>query len=92
MEKFNGIFWCSIGGGIINFIGHGNAAHWNRSIGQRLGHGDDIGAHIEFLGGKWGSHTAKAGDDLIKYQQQSMLVTNLADFFQIANWRNQCSG
>ena len=34
-----------------------------------LGHGDDVGAHIEFLCGKWGSHPAKAGDDLIKNQQ-----------------------
>ena len=92
MEKFNGIFGRSIGDGVIDFISHGNAAHWNRSIGQCLGHGDDIGAHIEFLGGKRGSHTAKAGDDLIKYQQQSMLIANLADFFQIANWRNQSSG
>ena len=89
MEKFNRIFWRSIGDRVVDLICHSHTAHGNSPIGQGFRHGDDIWFDVEFLRGKSGAHAAKAGDDLVKHQQKSMFRTNFADFFQIANWRDQ---
>ena len=91
MEKLDSIIRCRIGDGIIDFVCNGDTTHWNGTIRQCLCHGDDVGLDVEFLCCERGTHAAKAGDDLVKYQNQAMLVTDFTHLFEITNRRYQCT-
>ena len=92
MKEFDGIFRCGIRHGVINLVCHRNTAHRNGTIGQRLCHGDDVRLDVEFLRGKWCAHAPEPGDHLVKHQQHAVLVTDFADFLEIADRRNQRTG
>ena len=70
MEELDGIFRRSIGDGVINLILHGNTAHRNGPIGQRLGHGGDIRDDIKFL--RRVSPYGRSNDDLIQISRMPL--------------------
>ena len=85
MEKFNRIFRCGIGDGVIDFIGNSHTSHWNGPVCQCLCHGDNVWFDIEFLRRKRCPHATKAGDNLVKHQQKSSVLCKFRGFFQITN-------
>ena len=92
VEEFDGTFRRGVGHRVVDLVGHRDGTHRDRAVGDRLGHGDDVRLHIELLRRERGAHTAETGDHLVEDQQHAVLVTNLADLFQIADRRHQRAG
>ena len=92
MEKLDGIGWRCVIDGVVDLISYGNTPHRNGSVGQCLCHSDDVWFDIEFMRCKGCSHSAKAGNHLIKHKQQAMFVTDFPNLLEISDWRNQRTG
>ena len=92
VEELDGTFRRGVGHRVVNLVGHGDGPHRDCAIGDCLGQGDDVRLHIEFLRRERCTHAAETGDHLVKDQQHAVLVTDLANFLQIADWRNKRAG
>ena len=74
--------------GVVDLLVDRHCAHRNRAVGQGLGHGDEVGPDLETLRRKPLPGTAEAGDDFIEYQQDCVLVANLAQALEVAGRRH----
>ncbi len=92
MEKLNRIFRRGIGDSLVNMIFDSHSAHRNSAICKCFCHGDNIRGNAKTFRSKWLTCSAKPCDYLIKYQQNFMLITYLAQTFQIANRRHNRTG
>ena len=64
-----------------------HGAHRDGSVGQALGRGHEIGRHGECQGGERFADAAEARDDFVEYQQDVMLVADLAQPLEVAHGR-----
>ena len=77
---------------IMNFILHDHRTHRYHAIGQTFGSGDNVRRHAIIVRGKITTHAAKTSNHFIKYQQNTMLGTYIAQPLQIPLWRYQHPG
>ena len=75
--------------GIVDPLLHDHPAHRHGAAGNALGEGDEIGRDAEILARKRLAQAAEAGNHLVEYQQDAVLVANLAQALQIALRRDQ---
>ena len=82
MEKLNGV----IGGtrvhhGVVNEVTADHTAQGNDAIGHALGKVEHVGHHAVIVSAEVGTHAAKASNDLVKNEQDAVLVANFAQAF-----------
>ena len=78
--------------GIIDVIPDRNRPHGHGGIGQPLRHGHDIGRDTQAFRAEIGAEAAKAGDDLIKNQQNAVLGADITQPLEVAHRRHQHAG
>ena len=91
MKEFDGVIGALFGGlqhRIVNVVATNHATQWDHTIGYALGEIKHVRNHAIKIRTKIGSHAAKAGNDLIEYQQDAVLVANFAKSFEIAFGRH----
>jgi hypothetical protein len=80
-------------GGILDGLEHvflrDDSTAGGGSVGETLGTGDHIGGNVKLDGGKGTAESAEAGDDLVKDQQDVVLVADLSDALQVAHGRRE---
>ena len=69
---------------VVNEVATDHAAQRNDAVGHRLGKVQHVGHHAVIVGAKVHAQAAKTGDDLVKNQQDAVLVANLAQALHIA--------
>ena len=78
--------------GVVNVFAGQHCAHGLHAVGDLLGHVHDVGRHAKVLGAGVSPQAAKAGDDLVKNQQDVVGGANLAQALQVALGRNHHAG
>ena len=71
---------------------HCHRTHGNRSIGEALGHGDDIGRDPPGSARGGSAHTAICSDDLVKDKDDAMPGADIAQPLQVTDRRYQHAG
>ena len=74
--------------GVVDFLFGNDCTQRLRAVGYLLGHIHDVGRHAKRGRTGVGTHTAKAGDDLVKNQQDVVGSANLAQALQVAHRRH----
>ena len=69
--------------GVVDPAPEGHRTHGDGPVGERLGHGDDVGGHSERLGGESAPGATKACYDLIENQQDPAGGGDLGQAFQV---------
>ena len=69
---------------VVQMASANHATERDHAIGHALGEVQHIGHDAKIVCGKVGAQAAKTGDDLVKNQQNAVLVANLAQTLQIA--------
>ena len=70
--------------GVVDFAADRDRAGGNGGVADAFRHGDQVGLHAEEFAGRVGAQAAKAGDDFVENQQDAVLFSDGAQFFQIA--------
>ena len=74
--------------GVVDVFAGQHRAQRLRAVGDLLGHVHDVGCDAKGLGAGVSAHAAKAGDDLIKNQQDVVGGADLAQALQVAHRRH----
>src|SRR2546426_11969475 len=74
---------------IVNALADRNRAHRLRAVGEALGHGHDVGRDAEALRRERLARAAEAADHLVEYEQDAVLVADLAYALQVALGRHK---
>ncbi|CAM2153920.1 hypothetical protein PT2222_20340 [Paraburkholderia tropica] len=77
---------------VVDVIRHSDGRHRHGAVGDRLGHGDEIGRHAETLRRERFAGAPEAADHLVEYQQNAVRRADFAQPFEIAFGRNQHAG
>ena len=89
MEKLDGMLGrVGVHHRVVDEVAADHATQRDHAIGHRFGKVQHVGHHAVIVGAKVHAQTAKAGDDLVKNQQDAVLVANLAQALHIALWRD----
>ena len=88
MEKFDGALRPGHEG-IVDFVLRQHCAHRHRAARQSFGGRHQVGGDAESAGAEGVARSAKTTDNLVEYQQDAMLVTNIPNALQVSLWRNQ---
>ena len=91
MKQLDGVIG-SVHEGVVNMLAHQHRTHRYGSIGQPFGERHDIGDDAEAFGGEAVTEAAEAGDDLIEYQQNAVLIADFAQALEIALGRQNDAG
>ena len=78
--------------GVVNLLLYHHATQRLRAVGDLLGKVQDVRRHAKGLGTGPGTAAAKAGNDLVKNQQNVVRCANLAQALQVAHRRNDHAG
>ncbi len=70
--------------GVVDLAGCNHRPHWNGTVGDLLGKVHDVRGDAKVLGAGPAAEATKTGDDLVKNQQNVMLVANFAQTLQVA--------
>ena len=70
--------------GVVNAVRANHAAQRNHAVGHALGKVQHVGHHAVKVSAKVAAQPAKAGDHLVKNQQNAVLVANLAQPLDVA--------
>ena len=70
--------------GVVDFLARHHRTQRLHTVGDLLGDVDDVGCDAKGLGPRPGAHAAKAGDDLVKDQQNVVRGADLAQALQVA--------
>ncbi|RMM87034.1 ATP-dependent Clp protease ATP-binding subunit [Pseudomonas savastanoi pv. glycinea] len=91
--EFDGVFrrWL-IHEGLIDLAAGDHCAHGDRAIGDLLGDTHQVRRDTETVRTKHRACTAEAGNDFVEYQQDIVLITNLAQTLEIALRWNDHAG
>ena len=79
VEKFDrvlGAVGVGLHHGVKNAVGADHATQWNHAVGHAFGKVQHVGHHAVVVGAKVAAQATKAGDDLVKNQQDAVLVAN----------------
>ena len=74
--------------GVVNVFAGQHRAQRLGAIGDLLGHVHDVGCDAKGFGAGVGPHAAKAGDDLVKNQQDVVGGADVAQALQVAHRRH----
>ena len=77
---------------LVDAVRADHAAQRNHTVGDALGEVQHVGHHAIEIGAKGRAQAAKAGDDLVKDQQDAVLVANLAQALQVSLGRDVPAG
>ena len=84
MEKLHRMVGCvgvRLHHGVINPVGANHAAQGKHTIGDAFGKVQHVRLHAVEIRAKVGAHAAKAGNNLVKNQQNAVLVANFPQPF-----------
>ncbi len=91
VEELDALGRAGLGDRVVDLLLRRDGAQRLRAVGDRLGHRHQVRGHAERLRAEVGAHPAPAGDDLVEYQQDAVLVADLADAVQVALGRRQAA-
>ena len=74
--------WCS------QSIAHDDSAEWGITTRDTLGKSDHVGLILKSLASEPIAETTKTTNHFIRDQQDSVLVTDLANALPVPGWRN----
>ena len=80
-----------LGDGLVDAVPDGHRPHGLGPVGERLGHGHDVGNDAEGLGGEGMAQASEAADHLVEDEQNSVLVADLAEPLEIPLGRHQAA-
>ena len=78
--------------GVVDTVATDHAAQRNHAVGHALGKVQHVGHNAVIVGAEVGAHAAKACDDLVKNQQDAVLVADLAQALEVALRRQVPAG
>ena len=73
--------------GVVDRVTNQYGTHGDNAVGQSLGCRDDVRRYFETLCAETVAKATECRDDLVENKQDSVLVTDLPQSFQIARWR-----
>ena len=77
---------------VVDVLAHRHRAHRLRAVGERLGHGEDVGRDIERLGSEIVPGAAQPVDHLVEHQQDAVVRAQFTHAFEVADRRGQAAG
>ena len=95
VKKLDGVLGAAGTGGhhaVVNAVATNHAAQRNHTVGHALGEVQHVGHNAVIVGAEVGAHAAKAGDHLVKNQQNAVLVADLTKTLQVALRRQVPTG
>ena len=78
VKQLYGVFRSSGHHAVVNAFAHHDGTHRHAAVGQAFGKTDDVRNDAEFLAGERRAEAAETGNHFIEYEQDAVLVANLA--------------